>query len=105
MIDLATMIDPRYSNRAHADLVFVNMMELIKLHALMHREPAAPACVICSSNQLRYGLFGHILLLIIILIPKLSIFLLFVSGMDSLVIFYFFNSKIRYLLIVYDMDC
>ena len=80
-------------------------MELIKLHALMHREPAAPACVICSSNQLRYGLFGHILLLIIILIPKLSIFLLFVSGMDSLVIFYFFNSKIRYLLIVYDMDC
>ena len=85
------MIDPRYSNRAHADLVFVNMMELIKLHALMHREPAAPACVICSSNQLRYGLFGHILLLIIILIPKLSIFLLFVSGMDSLVIFYFFN--------------
>ena len=98
------MIDPRYSNRAHADLVFVNM-ELIKLHALMHREPAAPACVICSSNQLRYGLFGHILLLIIILIPKLSIFLLFVSGMDSLVIFYFFNSKIRYLLIVYDMDC
>ena len=68
------MIDPRYSNRAHADLVFVNMMELIKLHALMHREPAAPACVICSSNQLRYGLFGHILLLIIILIPKLSIF-------------------------------
>jgi len=99
------MIDPRYSNRAHADLVFVNMMELIKLHALMHREPAAPACVICSSNQLRYGLFGHILLLIIILIPKLSIFLLFVSGMDSLVIFYFFNSKIRYLLIVYDMDC
>ena len=99
------MIDPRYSNRAHADLVFVNMMELIKLHALMHREPAAPACVICSSNQLRYGLFGHILLLIIILIPKLSIFLLFVSGMDSLVIFYFFNSKIRYVLIVYDMDC
>ena len=99
------MIDPRYSNRAHADLVFVNMMELIKLHALMHREPAAPACVICSSNQLRYGLFGHILLLIIILIPKLSIFLLFVSGMDSLVLFYFFNSKIRYLLIVYDMDC
>jgi len=99
------MIDPRYSNRAHADLVFVNMMELIKLHALMHREPAAPACVICSSNQLRYGLFGHILLLFIILIPKLSIFLLFVSGMDSLVIFYFFNSKIRYLLIVYDMDC
>ena len=91
------MIDPRYSNRAHADLVFVNMMELIKLHALMHREPAAPACVICSSNQLRYGLFGHILLLIIILIPKLSIFLLFVSGMDFLVIFYF--------LIVYDMDC
>ena len=99
------MIDRRYSNRAHADLVFVNMMELIKLHALMHREPAAPACVICSSNQLRYGLFGHILLLIIILIPKLFIFLLFVSGMDSLVIFYFFNSKIRYVLIVYDMDC
>ena len=88
------MIDPRYSNRAHADLVFVNMMELIKLHALMHREPAAPACVICSSNQLRYGLFGHILLLIIILIPKLSIFLLFVSGMDSLVIFYFLIPKL-----------
>ena len=85
------MIDPRYSNRAHADLVFVNMMELIKLHALMHREPAAPACVICSSNQLRYGLFGHILLLIIILIliPKLSFFIICVRyGLFGHILFF-----------------
>ena len=48
--------------------VFVNAMELIKLHALTHREHAAPACVMCLSNQLlriRYRLFGHILIFII----------------------------------------
>ena len=57
---------------------FVNTMELIELYALTHHEPAAPACHVLISNKLPSS-----------------------YGSDHS---YFFNSKFRYLLIVFDRD-